>query len=80
MKEKEDEMGAALKYNKATQEVMYKAFRAKASIAAMQAIISSDTLRTAKTDAAVNCGELPHKYIAESAVKFADALIEVLKR
>ena len=77
---KEDVMDSGLRYSKAAEEVMYESFRARIATAAMQAIIGNDTLREAKMEAAINLGETPHKIIAESAVKFADALIIELRK
>lgn len=53
--------------------------RNQAAIAAMQAIINSDTFRSAKVEAAMNVSESPYKAIALSATLFADALVKQLK-
>lgn len=58
----------------------WNSIRNQASIAAMQAIITSDSLRNAKIIAAVTVGDLPHKEIAEASVRFADALIAELNK
>ncbi len=54
-------------------------FRREAALAAMQAVIGNDKIRDAKMVSALATGESPHKEIAATAVRFADALIEQLK-
>lgn len=54
-------------------------FRREAALAAMQAVIGNDTIRNAKMVSALAAGESPHKEIAATSVRFADALIEQLK-
>ena len=61
------------------EEKHWQDVRERAAIAAMQAIINSDTFRSAKVEAAVNVSESPYKMIALSATLFADALVKQLK-
>lgn len=66
-------------YNQVDEEKHWQDVRERAAIATMQSIINSDTFRRAAVESAVNLGELPYKTIAESAIKFADALVKQLK-
>lgn len=66
-------------YNQVDGEKHWEDVRERAAIAAMQSILTSDAFRNAKIDAATNIGELPHKEIAATSIKFADELVKLLK-
>lgn len=61
------------------EERHWQDVRERAAIAAMQSILTSDTFRQAKVEAAIKLGESPFKEIATTSIEFADELVKQLK-
>ena len=61
------------------EEKHWQDVRERAAIAAMQSILTSDTFRQAKVEAAIKLGESPFKEIATTSIEFANELVKQLK-